>query len=161
MEAFTLKRADLGDADTALAVCKTCRVIPHTHWTNEYPSREVLEQDAREGALYLLLENGKAIGIGVVMDHDDVCELPLPFAGKKPCVLARLGILPARQGRGLGGTLLGLLEQAAKARGFDSARLLCDEDNPITNRLYRHAGYAELGTASLYGGHYRIYEKQF
>ena len=161
MDAFTLKRAGVGDADTALAISKACQAIPHTHWTDEYPSREVFAEDIQEGALYLFLESGEPIGMGVVMAHDDVCDLPLAFGGQKPCVLARLGILPTRQGRGLGGTLLRLLEQAGKAQGYDSARLLCDEENPITNRLYQHAGYAELGAAALYGSRYRVYEKLF
>lgn len=161
MEQYSLRRARPEDVDAAMTICKACQQNPYTHWTDEYPNRAVFAQDVQEGALYLLLENETPLGIGVVMDHDDVCDLPLAFAGKKPCVLARLGVLPRAQGKGLGKKLLCLLEQAGIALGYDSARLLCDEENPITNRLYHHAGYADRGRAELYGSRYCVYEKCF
>ncbi len=156
-----LHRARPEDTDAAMAICKACRQNPYTHWTDEYPTRDILAQDAQGGALYLLIAGEAPIGIGVILPDDDVCSLPLDFAGGKPCVLARLGVLPAYQGKGLGKQLLRLLESETITLGCDSARLLCDADNPLTNRLYSHSGYADKGTAELYGSRYRVYEKCF
>ncbi len=161
MTEYHLRRARPEDTDAIMAICKACQQNPYTHWTDEYPTRDILAQDAQSGALRLLMAGETPIGIGVILPDDDVCSLPLGFAGSSPCALARLGVLPAYQGKGLGKQLLHLLESEALALGYDSARLLCDEDNPLTNRLYSHSGYACKGTAELYGSRYRVYEKCF
>lgn len=65
-------------------------------------------------------------------------------------MLARLGILPEAQGRGLAAETMRLAAEAARARGFTTARLLASEDNPLTNHIYQKLGYKQKGRARLW-----------
>ena len=65
-------------------------------------------------------------------------------------MLARLGIVPEAQGRGLAAETMRLAADAARARGFTAARLLASEDNPVTNHIYQKLGYHPCGHARLW-----------
>lgn len=65
-------------------------------------------------------------------------------------MLARLGILPEAQGRGLAAKTMHLAAETARARGFTTARLLASEDNPVTNHIYQKLGYEARGHARLW-----------
>ncbi len=54
--------------------------------------------------------------------------------------VSNVGVLPEFQGRGIGGALLDLAEEQARAAGLGKCSLLVVQDNPAL-RLYRRRGY--------------------
>lgn len=57
----------------------------------------------------------------------------------------QLATMPALQSLGLGTLLIGALEDRARERGFPTAMLLVEDDNPRALALYQRLGYAVVG----------------
>jgi len=64
--------------------------------------------------------------------------------------LVEISLLPDWRGQGLGAAFLALLQDVARAGGFDGVRLTVTPENPA-RRLYRRAGFVEAEPASAYG----------
>lgn len=159
MQPLTLRPAAEADAPAVLALYAACVRAGHTHWTDDYPDRECVEADLRDHTLYLLEARDRLAGAVSLLATDDCEELGLPFAPGRPCVLCRLCLSPAYQGRGLSKRLLALAEAEALRLGYAAMHLLCGEDCVRPRRLYEGAGYRAVGTAALYGARFVAYEK--
>jgi RimJ/RimL family protein N-acetyltransferase len=59
--------------------------------------------------------------------------------------LARVTIAPAKRGRGLGRQLVGAAIERAAELGFERLTLKVYDDNEPARRLYRSAGFREVG----------------
>ncbi|RZS80795.1 GNAT family N-acetyltransferase [Pigmentiphaga kullae] len=58
-----------------------------------------------------------------------------------------LALLPGHEGRGIGKTLLGLVVQDFRRRGFERLFLACASDPGVRSHgFYRHLGWAPTGT---------------
>ncbi len=148
---FTFEPAAPAELDAALAIARAAAKSPYSHWDADYPNREILAEDIAHGELYFLWENGAPLAIIAILDEsEEAIEFPWPEAKEHTCMLARLGILPEAQGRGLAAKTMRLAAEAARARGFTTARLLASEDNPVTNHIYQKLGYEARGRARLW-----------
>jgi GNAT superfamily N-acetyltransferase len=86
------------------------------------------------GAFLVGFEDGQAIcGGGIKRLPDGACEIK------------RMYVLPEARGRGVAKELLVALEDAARALGYTVARLDTGPHQPHAERMYRAAGYAEIG----------------
>jgi GNAT superfamily N-acetyltransferase len=77
-------------------------------------------------------------------------ETPICCGGLKPLgdgavEVKRMYVVPQARGRGVARMLLARLETEARRRGFAVARLDTGPRQPSAERLYREAGYAEIG----------------
>ena len=100
--------------------------------------REMLEMP---GAFALALdEDGRAAGFILLRMAVDEAEI-ITFA-----------VLPSARARGLGRTLLDAAGRHANAQGARSLVLEVDRANAAALRLYRIAGFEELGVRSAYYG---------
>jgi GNAT superfamily N-acetyltransferase len=61
------------------------------------------------------------------------------------CEIKRMYVVPAARGRGVAKALLEALEDEARALGYTVARLDTGPHQPHAERMYRAAGYAEIG----------------
>ena len=61
------------------------------------------------------------------------------------CEIKRMFVVPQARGRGVAGELLVALEDAARALGYTTARLDTGPKQPHAERMYRRAGYREIG----------------
>ena len=148
---FTFEPAGEAELDTALAIARAASESPFSHWDAEYPNREILGEDIAHCELYFLRENGRPIAMISILDEaEEAIEFPWPEVREHTCMLARLGILPEAQGRGLAAETMRLAAESARARGFTTARLLASEDNPLTNHIYQKPGYKQKGRARLW-----------
>ena len=59
--------------------------------------------------------------------------------------IKRMYVVPSARGRGLGVTLLEALEDAARSLGYTRVRLDTGPKQPHAERMYREAGYREIG----------------
>ena len=90
---------------------------------------------APPGGLFLVgFEDGRPIcGGGIKPLPDGTCEIK------------RMYVVPEARGRGVAKELLVALEDEARALGYKVARLDTGPHQPHAERLYRAAGYAEIG----------------
>lgn len=129
-------------------------------WDAVYPNRKDLEQDVRTQTLYVCAREGKPIAMGVLNEQWDpeYEELNWKQSGNV-CILHRLCIHPAVQGRGMGRQMLLGLEEAARSMGYTAIRLDAFSQNPHAQRLYRGMGYAYVGDVVFRKGVFHCYEK--
>jgi ribosomal protein S18 acetylase RimI-like enzyme len=112
-------------------------------WGDDYPNADVLEEDIRQGHMYLLTEGNRILGAVVLDQHfePEYESIPWHDLSDRFLVIHRLSVNPAFQGRGIAKTLLGEIEWFAKEQGYKSIRL----DTQVTNRkamsLYDSQGY--------------------
>lgn len=79
-------------------------------------------------------EDGTAICCGGVKRLDD-----------EACEIKRMYVVPEARGRGVAPALLVALEDRARELGYTVARLDTGPKQPHAERMYRAAGYTEIG----------------
>ena len=150
---LTFQPATPAELATAVAIARAAAASPYSHWDADYPNQEILAEDIARGELYLLRESGTPCAMISILDEAQECNV-VPFPWPEPrdhtCMLSRLGIVPEAQGRGLAVETMRLAADAARARGFTTARLLASEDNPVANHIYQKLGYCARGRARLW-----------
>ena len=83
--------------------------------------------------------------VGYDEDGTAVCGGGVKRLGDGVCEIKRMYVVPEARGRGLAGELLVALEDAARALGYTRVRLDTGPKQPHAERLYRSAGYREIG----------------
>jgi DNA-binding MarR family transcriptional regulator/GNAT superfamily N-acetyltransferase len=101
------------------------------------PSRSI-SADAAEltepaGLLLVARLRGEPIGCGALKLH-----------GREPAEFKRMWVAPTTRGLGVGGRILGELEEHARRRGVGLLRLETNRGLREATGLYRSAGYAEV-----------------
>lgn len=124
----------------------------------EPPASELIEQ------MVLELENhyGRIDGPGMPVVNASQFEPPtgaclVGYAGGEPvcvgavkrlgdglCEIKRMYVAPAGRSRGVARALLGALEDAARALGYQRVRLDTGPEQPHAKALYLSAGYREI-----------------
>ena len=128
-------------------------------WNDEYPTREFVDADLKDGAVYVARLEGKIVASVSRLDGDDLDELPVAYTPGRSCVINRLCVEPSRQRGGLGRRLTEYACAAAKAEGYAAERHLCLRENVPANRLHETMGCRRLGETGLYGLSFIIYER--
>ena len=89
---------------------------------------------ARGGAFLVGFADGEPVcGGGIKRLEDGVCEIK------------RMYVVPAARGSGLAAQLLRALEEHARELGYQRVRLDTGPRQPHAERMYRAAGYEEIG----------------
>jgi GNAT superfamily N-acetyltransferase len=102
--------------------------VPHA------PSATPADMSPPGGAFLVGYEDGEPIcGGGIKQLPDGACEIK------------RMYVVPEARGRGVAKALLVALEDEARALGYTVARLDTGPRQPHAERLYREAGYADIG----------------
>jgi GNAT superfamily N-acetyltransferase len=82
--------------------------------------------------------------VGFDEDEQPVCCGGIKALPDGTCEIKRMYVTPAARGRGVARELLAALEDAARALGYDVARLDTGPRQPHAERMYRRAGYAPV-----------------
>lgn len=128
-------------------------------WNEEYPTREFVDADLKEGAVYVA-RRGEAIVAAVSrLDGDDLDELPVAYTPGRSCVMNRLCVEPSLRRGGLGRRLTEYACAAARAEGYITERHLCLCGNIPANLLHEAMGCRRLGEARLYDLDFIVYER--
>jgi GNAT superfamily N-acetyltransferase len=102
--------------------------VPHA------PSATPAELGPPDGAFLVGYEGGQPIcGGGIKRLPDGACEIK------------RMYVVPEARGRGVAKALLVALEDEARKLGYTVARLDTGPRQPHAERMYREAGYADIG----------------
>jgi GNAT superfamily N-acetyltransferase len=78
-------------------------------------------------------------------DGEPVCVGGIKRLPDGACEIKRMYVVPQARGRGLARELLEALEGEARSLGYELARLDTGPRQPHAERMYRAAGYAEIG----------------
>lgn len=96
-------------------------------------------QAVRRGQAWVAVEDGQVRGFVVLVDQPG------------HLLLENLAVLPAAQGRGIGGRLLSLAEEHARRLGRDEIRLYTNEAMTENLAYYPRRGYTETHRAEQDG----------
>lgn len=160
-----IERAKPEDASEVFALYHSLIGMPQGTWSEEYPDRELVEEDvAREKTLVMRDGASRIVAAIAVLDSEDEPEFddaaPWYPDVKKWSVPARLGVAADMQGRGLAKAMLAASIDAARADGCDGVRFLVAKKNKIAQRAYASFGFDVCGECEMWGDVWLCYQKR-
>ena len=161
MQEYTFIKASPSDAQEILGLYRSLVGTDGCTWSEEYPNTETIAFDLQQDALYCLRGAKGIAAVASFGAFGELNDLPWPVALRNPCELARIGVRPALQRRGLAAQLLQHGISHAKEKGFDGIRLLVGCGNPAAQRLYQANGFLRYGTIYRYGCHFDFEQLTF
>ena len=114
-----------------------------------YPSRESARAALERDDLFVLEEDGKTLGSGIINQIQvDVYEgAPWEFnvPDQQVCVLQTLVISPAEFGKGYARSFLAFYEECAREHRCSELRIDTNARNAAARAMYKKHGYKEIG----------------
>jgi len=160
MEAVIFRPVTAEELPAVWALWHACADVGNCPWNDDYPTRDILQLDWKNGWLYALFQSDTLVGSASLMQTDDLEKLGFPFQETESiAVLTRLCVTPTLQKRGNGRKLVEQVHLHAISNGIRAIHLLCDVRNENALALYRRAGYRDVCNADLYGDHFTVMEK--
>lgn len=152
---MNIRKAAAEDIDAVEKIYDRCHTAEeegrqHTGWVRGvYPVRATAEAALERGDLFVLEDNGRILGSGIINNIQvDVYSLgnwKYAAADDQACVLHTFMISPESAGKGYGGKFLSFYEAYAKEHGYFELRLDTNEKNLKARAMYRKRGYTEVG----------------
>ena len=114
----------------------------------EYCSHLTVEQMAGpETTVYIAREEGRAVACGALRRHDG-----------RIGEVKRMYTLPSHRGQGLGGQIMELIEERARAEGFEQLVLETGHEHDAAWRVYERSGFTRCGPVLDYPpSHYSVF----
>lgn len=162
MNEGTIELATPQDADAIWALYRSLLGEPYSTWDEDYPSREIIEEDlANNDVLVLRLPEG-GIGAAVVVEKSEEFEADVPWYPDvtRWCALGRLGVAHGLQGRGIARRMLTEAMARAKAEGCEAVRFLVGAHNVPALRSYATLGFEVCGQTRMWDEDWLCYEKR-
>lgn len=159
-----LQFATSQDLDEILSLYRSVLGKNGCTWTEQYPCREIAEEDLAAQSLYVLREGARIVGTVSVVPENELDDLPFwTVPGAESCEIARIVIAPAEQGRGLAYQMLTALWDALRAQGktYRAAHLLVSPGNPAALHTYERLGFQKRGECEEYSQFWYAYELCF
>ena len=129
-------------------------------WTSDYPSNETIDFDLSRNALFVMKEEGKIIASVSIEEDEDVAGLECWNPDLEPAgELARLAVLPEKQGKGIAKQMLKYGMDVLKERGYKSIHFLVNKHNEKVIRSYAQFGFNIVGECHLFEQDFLCYEK--
>ncbi len=159
LDGYEFVLAEHADIPEIVEVYHSLVGTPGCTWDSEYPSRKMAELDVGSNSLYVLKKDGRIVAVASAGDFQELGHLQ--WSPEKPCELARIGVLPTMQGRGIGSVILQKIIEAAKQKGYDGIRMLVSKTNPAALAMYEKNGFARCGEAFMFGRDFYCYQMKF
>lgn len=159
---YKFRLAEQKDENSILEVYKSIIGTQGCTWHDEYPSMREIRTDIEASSLYCMTdENEKIIAVATAGPLDELCDLTWDAMMTRPCELARIGVLPIMQRKGIASKLLEFVIEDCKRRGYNDMRFLVAKTNYNALLLYRKFGFREAGEVFRYGHDFYCYYKIF
>jgi len=159
MDDYIFSPARYDDVPEIVAIYHACVGTPGCTWDDEYPSRESAESDIGSESLYILKKDEQIVAVASAGDFDELGDLV--WTPKRPCELARIGVIPSMQGRGIGTVILEHIMKAMRKKGFDGIRMLVSKTNPAALALYEKNGFERCGEVFRFDIDFYCYQIAF
>ncbi|MCF8278551.1 MAG: GNAT family N-acetyltransferase [Flavobacteriales bacterium] len=148
---WEITKAALADLDALFAIYQNAKNEMQRkgihQWTDNYPTRSIIENDIKHGSMFLLKCSNRILG-AIVLSQDqepEYKEVDWKFDSSKVLVIHRLAIDPTYQGRGYATDLMDFAENNAAENGFTAIRLDTYSQNKKSLELYKKRGYTYRG----------------
>ena len=129
-------------------------------WTDDYPSDETIDFDLSRDALFVMKEDGKIIASVSIEEDEEVDKLECWNPDLAPAgELARLAVLPEKQGQGIARQMLKFGMNELKRRGCKSIHFLVNKYNEKAIRSYAQFGFDIVGECHLFDQDFLCYEQ--
>jgi ribosomal protein S18 acetylase RimI-like enzyme len=146
-----IRRATIADAPAIHALLLECgkelSVSGYDNWNPPAPLRRV-EADINEREVYVMDDDGELIASVAVAVEGNVMHM------------YRLAVKPARQGRGTGAWLTGIVHERARELGCTTIRLDALMSNASVIAFYQRAGYQIMSELERDGWRFARMEKK-
>lgn len=149
--ALQIEQADNSDVSEVIKVISACteamRLASIFQWDDIYPNKEQLEEDMKDGTLYVARKSDICLGAVSFNEKQEDAYQKVEWQGSNPVlVVHRLCIDPAFQGQGIAKQLMRFGEKMALEKGYASIRLDAYSGNPKAIGLYERLGYQKVGS---------------
>ena len=120
-----------------------------TGWIREiYPVRATAEAALERDDLFVLEENGRILGSGIInqlqVDVYEGAPWKYHISDEQVCVLHTLVISPAARGKGYGRAFIRFYEDYALQHGYTELRIDTNERNMAARAMYSKYDYQEI-----------------
>jgi RimJ/RimL family protein N-acetyltransferase len=159
-----LKKAELKDSEAIMQIIKEAqhhlREKGIDQWQNNYPNKEIVEEDIARGINYILLKDDIIIGT-VVLTFAGEETYKRIYKGQWLCnqdyaVVHRIAVARAFMGQGYGSIILKELEKLCLEKGFYCIRVDTHEENRAMQKLLENRGFHYCGIIYLKDGAKRL-----
>ncbi|MBR4067780.1 MAG: GNAT family N-acetyltransferase [Clostridia bacterium] len=158
---YRFERISPDHTSEVLSLYDSLRNLPGCTWDDEYPDRQIIEEDIRCGYLFGMYDQDALIAVGAALPDDELTHLSQwQIPSEKPCVLSRIGVRTEMQGKGLAAQLVAFLADKMHASGYDTARMLVSPGNDRALRAYRNSGFTHCGSVVMYNEEWLCFEKK-
>lgn len=160
-----LEKASQDDGDEIVTLIH--RVVEHLNqigipqWDEVYPHASDVEEDIRNGHLYVARAEQRIVGIITLnrFCNPDYQNGNWQYRGPDFAVVHRLCVSPGMQGCGVGTQMMRMAEELLRKSGVKSVRLDAFSLNPYSLRLYEKLNYRVVGEAMWRKGLFYLMEK--
>lgn len=137
-----------------MKVIRSCteemRLAKIFQWDDIYPNKEQLEEDLKEGTLFVARNGEICLGAVSFNEKQEDAYQQVDWRGSDPVlVVHRLCVDPSFQGQGIAKELMSFGEKLAIKRGYAGIRLDAYSGNPKAVGLYERLGYQKAGSVSF------------
>ena len=157
MNEGTIELATKEDAGAIWALYRSLLREPYSTWDEDYPSREIVDEDLLHNDVLVLRLDEGGIGAAIVVEKDGEIEADVPWYPDvtRWCALGRLGVAHGMQGRGVDRRMLSEAMAHARAEGYEAVRFLVGAHNVHALRSYAALGFDVCGRARLWDEDWR------
>ena len=162
MEKLTFLQPAIKDKQEMLSLYRSMIGSQGCTWTMDYPNEEILDNDFKRQAIFVIKnEKNEIIGAISIDDDSQVDGLTCWSDSLKPAAeLARLAIKDAYQNQGLARFMIQSVMKELKKRNYKSVRFLVSKTNVRALRSYAKLNFEKKGESNLYGENWWCYEKE-
>lgn len=120
-------------------------------WTDNYPTRSIIENDLKKGILFVLRSNEEIIGAINISEEQETeyQTVSWEFNNSKVLVIHRLVIDPKYQGKGYAKKLMDFAEKFANENNYSSIRLDAYSQNKRVINFYEKRKYFIRGNVNF------------
>ena len=115
-------------------------------WSEEYPNKEIFENDLSKNWLYVVVESNKTIGSITITPKmgEEYKSVKWLTITSNNLYIHRLAIDPKMQGKGYAQKLMNFAENYARQNKYESIRLDTFSKNTRNQKFYEQRGYVRL-----------------
>ena len=144
-----IQHAKISEIPDILHLTQACRLHMETknifQWTTDYPSKNQFLHDLERKELYVLKEKETLVGCIVISTYmDDEYKDVNWLTADHNIYIHRLGVHPAKQGKGFAQELMDFAESYARDNNYISVRLDTFSQNKRNQKFYEKRGYQKL-----------------
>lgn len=155
-----IKKATMNNVNDIITIYQSLIGYPGCTWSEEYPTKEDVENDIKKKSLYVVYDKKMIIAVATAGKDDELEHLECWNREIKfPCDLARIGVVKEYQNKGIAKGLVRYIEKDVKNRGFDGIHFLVSKTNPRALAVYDKLQYHCCGETIMYDIEWYCYEK--